>query len=343
MRAGFRFLFILFTLAFQLKAAVPAVCAEYSNGQLRLVINESNGRFSLYSLESDTPQALLADKDPRTSFLSVIINDRSYKMGDSFTFKTRLDNSGPSLVFESRFMKVTQDFYFIRNPSGANGLQIIITLENKSKRGVSAGARYLLDTSLGEGSSWVPIITDHRRISGETLITKYDNDSFWNDTDNKVYLFGSINSGSGGDPDSVHFANWKKLARVSWKAPYQSGRNFNDPPYSLRDTAVCYYFEPQNLDRGERRTFFFTLALNKDGVFAIPQTAPPVIPEIIPAYVDNQNTKESEAREQDLTTLRSLIGRIETHLSDGTGSDGELNELESAVEELRAKYGLGSR
>lgn len=340
--------------------------AEFNDGQLRLTINEATGRFSLYSLNSGRPAALFSDKDPRTSFLSVIVNDRLYKMGDSVTFRTRLDESGPALIFESSFMTVKQEFSFVKGPGAANSVKITITLENSSDREYSTGARFLLDTALGEAYGGEPIFTNRRTLNTETLINRYDGDTYWTDREDMLSLSGSINTGSPEDPDSVHIANWKKLSDVTWKAPYQSGRNFNSPPYSLRDTAVCYYFEPRALGRGEKMKAAFFLGMNLDvgfeGIIAASRTSiAPVIPVISAFDVDEPldeplvevrvpvsapeetNSPLQNSREEDLEMLRILIARIETHIAEGTGTDGELNELEVAVDMLRAKYGLGYR
>ena len=370
MKTGHGLFIILLLLSFTLNAA------EYGEGNLRLVIHETTGRFSLYSLESGAPLALFADKDPRTSFLSVLVNDRSYKLGDTFSFRTRFEQSGPILVFESSFMTVTQEFSFVSFSSGSNGVRITITLENRSDRSIPAGARYLLDTSLGEGLQVTPIATGRRTISSETLITRYDGESFWKDSNGKLSLSGSISTDSPYDPDSVHIANWKKLTDVTWKATYQQGRNFNAPPYSVRDTAVCYYFEPRSLGAGERRTMAFTLAMNHDGSFYTQQTASgtssPAMGEIPVHKAEFNGTEEPLAAvledpvvitpedsdieapqdllqalpssvDDDLAMLRLLQAQIDGHIAAGTGTDGELSELELALNMLRAKYGLNYR
>ena len=376
MRIKYGLFIILALLSFNLNAA------EYSDGQLRLVIHEATGRFSLYSLETGTPQALFSDRDPRTSFLSVMVNDRSYKLGDTFSFRIRLEQSRPLLTFESPFMIVSQEFSFVRVSSGSNGVRITITMENRGDRSLPAGARFLLDTSLGEGLSATPIATGRKTISSETLITRYDGDGFWKDSNGSLSISGSLNTGSPEDPDSVHIANWKKLADVTWKAPYQQGRNFNAPPYSVRDTAVCYYFEPRSLGPGERRTMAFTLAMNHEGAFEAPQTAsaasfPVVEPGAIhsaefdspvsdepnamvledPATINPEDLTDAlppvlptepavalpDSKDNDLAMLRALQERIDEHIAAGTGTDGELSELELALGMLRAKYGLNYR
>ena len=256
------------------------------------------------------------------------------------------------MVFESSFLLVTQKFEFIRtrNSPETNGIRIIITLENLGDRQLSVGARYLLDTYLGERSSAFPIVTDRNIIKSETLFTGANTDSYWTDRNDKISLTGSINTGFPEGPDSVHIANWKKLNDVSWKAVFQSGRNFNFPPYSTGDTAVCYYFEPQPLDRAEIRSFELTLALSDDPVY-VPETilagisgnsvspgtaADMLSPQSEP--MDLQGNSVSDEEEEDLAFLRELMFKIDVLASSGNASDDELSALEFEINKLRAKY-----
>ena len=339
----------IMVLLLGLLLSFPGAAAEYIDGSMRLVLHEESGRFSLYLLTESNktrPLALFADQDPRTSFLSVMVNDRSYKMGDSSAFRTYLggDERSPSLIFESSFLAVTEEFSFVRsrNSSGTIGISIKISLENRASSQVSVGARLLLDTNLGEGTSGFPFTTNVRTISSETLIKRGDSDTWWTDRNDKVSLSGSINTGSvstgsSEDPDSIHFANWKKLSDVSWKAPFQQGRNFNFPPYSVGDSALCYYFEPRPLGRGEKCSFGFYLAVNDVDGFASFQQPGTVKETIQDLPIQGRATPD----EQDLAALRELMARIDAHIASGSIAEEELAAIEFDLVRLRAKYGPG--
>jgi hypothetical protein len=330
-KTGFFLLFLNLLVSF----SAPAV--EYSDGQLRLVLHGETGRFSLYSLErtSAGSRALFADQDPRTSFLSVMVNDRSYRMGDSSAFRTRLDPLRPSLIFESSFLLVNVDFAFEKrnNSAETNCVSIKINLENRGGSQISAGARFLLDTQLGEGTSPAGFTTNLRNINSETLITGKDSDSFWTDKSDTLFLTGSLNTGSSAGPDSVHFANWKKLNDAAWKAEFQQGRNFNFPPYSTGDTAVCYYFEPRPLSPGEKRSFGFTLGI--DNTAQAIASGREMFRDLAPvgAPVEGFNS-----REQDLETIKELMTRIDALIVSGTAGEDELSAIEYALNRIRAKY-----
>ena len=328
----------------------PVFAADFRNGNVLLKLDEKTGRFSLYLAGENTeekPQALFFDQDPRTSSLSVFIDDRSYKLGDSSSFRIRLgeDNENPSFIFESVFLKVTEQFSFIgdNNSTDVNGIRIAITLENLTDRQMSSGARFLLDTYLGERVSGSSLFTNIRAVSSEILLTKADNDNYWIDRNSRYALNGSLFTGSPLDPDSVHIANWKRLNDVSWKASYQSGRNFNFPPYSTGDSAVCYYFDVRPLNSGEKRIFGFTLTGLKGDTDSLPVfTASDISPAGTEKTGDIFTYDVRASRDQDLAALRDIIAIIDAHINSGSVSEEELAAIESALNKLRIKYGVGA-
>ena len=222
MRLKAAVIFLLFVFL-----SFPVAAAEYIDGAIRLVLHEETGRFSLFSQRHQDnrgrPLALFFNQDPRTSFLSVMVNDRVFRMGDSSAFRTRIGGTErePSLIFESSFMLVTKEFSFVSSPGSAetNGVSIRITLENRGDRQVLAGARFLLDTQLSEGRGGITFATDRRTFSSETLLSRGDGDRFWIDRNDTLSLTGSLFTGSDTDPDSVHFANWKRLNDASFRVP----------------------------------------------------------------------------------------------------------------------------
>jgi hypothetical protein len=312
---------------------VTAPGAEYTDGSIRLTLWEDSGRFSLYITSGASRtgyEPLFTDKDPRTSFLALMINDQSYKMGDSAAFKVRLgeDSRRPSLIFESAFLLVTQEFVFTRTPgaSASNGVSVEITVRNRGEQPASVGLRFLLDTSLGEQGRAPPFIAGGLPITSETLIEKGSPDAWWVSGNSGVSLVGSISDPAGQGPDSVHFANWKRLNDAPWKTPYSAGRNFNAPPYSVGDSAVCYYFEPRPLGRGESRSFTVLLVAGDEAGLA----------SLITGSSGPAGTGE---RERDLALIGQLIFRIDNYIAAGNIREEELASLEQTLKSLLDKYG----
>jgi hypothetical protein len=234
------------------------------DGYIRLVLNDKTGSFSLYFLSDPQTiryEPLFNADEPLASFLSVNVDGNVYRLGGSRQFTTKIErlNGDPALVFDSPFVKVTQIFTPVKTSgsSMANGIMITIRIQNISSQRASIGVRMLLDTNLGEGRKRVPFLTNTQVVNSELLIEGGSGEKFWISRGTKTTLMGSIVNPVEGDgdlplgkgPDLVHIANWKRLNDASWRLRYLQGRSFNNLPHSIGDSAVCYYFGPEILDR----------------------------------------------------------------------------------------------
>jgi hypothetical protein len=335
--------------------AASAGAAEFIEGRIRLVLNENTGRFSLYYMTDIAREEYVpffADRDIRTSFLAIQVNDRNYRLGDSSAFRTSLGGSGtnPSLVFESPALRITEEFSFVKTAGSylTNGVKITITIANKGRQQIQAGARFLIDTSLGEEG--VHFSTDKREISSEAQIGAGSEDAFWVSGNARFGLMGSVSGEGITRPDLVHFANWKRLNDASWKVPFYQGRNFNLLPYSIGDSAVCYYYEPLAVGAGSARTITLVLASKDDSGFSGDLAeGPDEISRLIdaskaPDSVTIQGLSKNEADEtmqSDMVILRDLTSRLDEYIkSDASVSEEELAAIELVISRLKAKYGL---
>jgi len=236
-----------------------------NDGYIRLALNERAGSFSLYYLADPKAiryEPLFNANEPLASFLSINIDGKVYRLGNNSQFRTKIErlNGDPALVFESPFMRVTQLFTPVKTTGSdaTNGVMISIKVQNISSVKSAIGVRMLLDTNLGEGRKRVPFLTNKQVITTETLIDNRSGELFWISRGRKVSLMGSIvnpEDGLGKGPEMVHIANWKRLNDVLWRLNFSQGRSFNNLPYSVGDSAVCYYFGPEILDRDKTLTF----------------------------------------------------------------------------------------
>jgi hypothetical protein len=327
--------------------SLPAGALDFTGGRLKLVLHENTGRFSLYYLSDITRERytpLFVDQDPRTSFLTVMVNDRTYRMGEASAFRTRIEGApaNPAIIFDSSFLAVTQEFSFIKTAGSSltNGIRMHIRVLNRGERQAWVGLRFLLDTSLGEESSPAPFSTDQRSLNAETVIEKTAPDRYWISRSDHVSLMGSISTGVTAPPDLVHFANWKRFNDTPWKIQYTPGRNFNNLPYSVGDSAVCYYFEPLPLARGESRDFDILLAAEAEGGFAAPGKA--VENEVSRILADSEALlSREEDRQDDAAVIRNLLARIDGYLSSGVFvSDEELSAIEMVIARLKTRYSI---
>jgi hypothetical protein len=316
-----------------LAAAAGVHSAEFINGSVRLVLHEDTGRFSLYRVNDDARiryEPFFSDQDPRTSFFTVSINGKTYKLGDAYSFKItlRADANKPALVFTSTDFEIIEEFVFIKTPSSDrnNGVAVNVSIDNRTRRKTDVGLRFLLDTNLGENGS-PSFVTEVRPVTSETLIETGNLETRWISQNANLSFMGSITAREGEGPDSVMFANWKRLSDAPFKAPYSAGRNFNAPPYSVGDSAVCYVFEPRPLERGERRVCSFMLAATDErGFYAAAPT---------PSSAEDARTKA-----RDLAMIQFLITQIDSYIAAGRVSDAELSAMEETLNYLLDKYRL---
>jgi len=329
----------------------------YDIGRIRLFLHRDTGRFSLYSItERETYQAFFMDLDPRTSFLAVVANGRSYRLGESPAFRTSLGGTSekPCLVFESSFLTIIQEFSFIQTASSSvvNGVRITITILNKTGQPMEVGLRFLLDTTLGEQER-AHFTTDQRQIEGDTVIDYMSTERYWVSKNSRIGLIGSIVEQNVTKPDFVHFGNWKQLYDAIWQAPHVPGGNFNLLPYSIGDSAVCHYYEPARILPGEKRIISIVLASEEGNNYA--RTSPPVPPSLPepaepPPPEKPLPTKEEQARtldnkleqliQEDLATLQYLMGVLDQYAASGDVSDEELDMVEMSIFQLKEKYGV---
>jgi hypothetical protein len=302
------------------------------------------------------------DQDPRTSVTTLSWNGKTYRLGESreFTISEGGEGGNPALIFESSFAKITQEFSFIATSGSgtANGVRVTFRIENKSWRRARAGLRLLLDTKLGE-TSFSPFTTDSRSIGEETVIDPSSRERFWvSGSPVELALMGSFSAAVDRVPDRIHIANWKRLNDVPWSLDFVQGRNFNNPPYSIRDSALAYYYEPLRVSRGETLSFYLLLSSWDPQDFRSLRS--PEIPRLPPSYDavpdSGPEPPEPEGRweperpplppnmnpaivRSDYNALLDIIERLEASLESGAPiSDDEITSIELDLDRIRSRY-----
>jgi len=254
------------------------------DGYIRLILNEKTGCFTLFYLADPKKmhyEPLFNSNDASASFLSVSVDGEIYRLGDSKKFKTRIERNKKDMafIFESSFLRVTQVFSPVKTASSqmANGVKITMSIQNIGTERSFVGLRMLIDTDLDEKSKTTPILTNTQLVTSELLIEGNSVDRFWISRGDKISLMGSIINPvetAGKGPDLVHIANWKRLRDTPWRLNYTKGRAFNNMAYSANDSAVCYYFGPEMVDRNKILTY--TVFLTTEDIAWYKLTEPPV-------------------------------------------------------------------
>ena len=240
-----------FLIVFLMIQTVALSGLEITNGKMKLVIYETTGRFSLYLLEDvrkNLYTPLFLAQDPRTTVLTVLVNNKVFRMGEAAEFVQTVEQTvqGARIVWKSPQLEVTEEFTFIKSKQSAlsDGVSISITLRNISEQDLSLGIRYLFDTHLGEKANAHFILSDGREIKSELELTRPLPLYLVSRVDTLVGFQCMLSSEGVTQPDRVVFANWKRMNDSSWTFESSQARNFNLLPYSVNDSAVFLYYNP---------------------------------------------------------------------------------------------------
>ena len=207
------------TISVLIACAIGLQALEAREGLVKLVVDESTARISVYRLvdvAKDRYEPLIFDSDPRTSFATLSVDGRLYKLGDAAEFRptTKRTDTGAQIEFRSASFVVRQILDFARSDGSAlaDGLRVSFEIENISEGEASLGLRYLLDTWLGEKSG-IHFETDKRpRISQETAILPIPTTAGWRHREKKPASW--FNS-----PDQASIGPIKSSSRIGSDSP----------------------------------------------------------------------------------------------------------------------------
>jgi hypothetical protein len=328
---------------------------EMSEGRLKLVLHQGIGRFSLF-LDS---VPLFVDQDPRTSGLSLLLEDRVYKLGDSGEFKesSEATDGGARFTWTSKRLTVTEIFSF----QGEESVSVSVTLRNNSDRELSAGLRFLLDTYLGE-SGFPHFRTDRdREINGEISYIAPNMPAWLASRSSRpsrmpenIGLLMPLRGEGVTVPDRLVLANWKRLSESLWLYETVPARNFSELPYSINDSAACLYFGPEPLPAGASRTYLVVLSGGKEtsagagaaaaapssppaGAAAAPPAAgaagaaAPAAAEPAPGKTAPEPSSLKQSIEGDLRVLNDLLQKLTLKMESKTPMSAEEQSLMEQV------------
>ena len=265
--------------------ALPLFALDVADGRTRLSLVEGIGRFILSCQTAGSTGAyvpLLASQDPRTSFLSIVVGNKVYRMGESSEFSEKAEKvpGGARFTWKSSFIQVTETFTFIpaADSNASTGVRVDLSLKNLSEQEITAGARYLFDTYLGESRGLHFRTSTLAQVSKELTITPADKATWWESPlggDPDGFGFQVMLSGPGlTTPDRVVFANWKRLSDANWDFDTSAARSFSLLPYSVNDSAAAQYYDPRPIPRSGETTFTLAMGLfSKAGYAAVPAAA----------------------------------------------------------------------
>ena len=148
------------TISVLIACAIGLQALEAREGLVKLVVDESTARISVYRLvdvTKDRYEPLLFDSDPRTSFATLSVDGRLYKLGDAAEFRptTKRTDTGAQIEFRSASVVVRQILDFARSDGSAlaDGLRVSFEdREHLGRRGISRPSlspRYVARREIG--------------------------------------------------------------------------------------------------------------------------------------------------------------------------------------------------
>lgn len=333
-----RFLSFL-VLACVLGSSVFAL--EVRDGRMRLVVDERSGRFALYYLEDVARNRyvpLLYDQEVRTTYPTLLVDQKAYKLGDAPEFRTTVSkdaSGGVNIEYRSSFCVVRQSLSFAASAGASlsDGIVISLTMENVSQKDSSVGLRYLLDTWLGEKAG-IHFVASSGAVLGTEVLYGADSAEPWirSPGDSGASLQVAL-SAPATRPDRVIVANWKRLNDAPWTIETNAARNFTLLPYSVNDSALALYYDPVVVRPGSSRTFNVVLGNETTSQQRTAAVAPP--PTVGAAAVADTAPLDVMA---DLIAVRSVIDSIDTALSSGSAlGTEEQAALEATLKRLEAR------
>jgi hypothetical protein len=351
--------FLSILLPALLLSAAPLSGLDAASGRMRLTLNEGIGRFSISCQTKGSAGIfvpLLAAQDPRTTILSIVVGNKLYRMGESSEFSEKAERvaGGARFIWKSSFMQVTETFTFIPSldSSTATGVRIDLSMKNLSEQDVTAGARYLFDTYLGEPGSVHFRTPSLGQMTKELTLTPSDKTAWWESPlkdDADGFGLQVMLSGTGITvPDRVVFANWKRLSDSNWTYVTSSARDFSLAPYSVNDSAAAQYYEPRHIPRSGEATITLALGLYSkagySGINVVPIASTPnpdFSAGVQQSLAEGQSAADNtQAAHADLSAVNAILNEIDARVESlGSLSDDEMALIESALKDLGSRAG----
>lgn len=317
--------------------SVYAENSELFAGNLKLVVYEDTGSFTLYRLSpvgKNRYEPLFDDRNgSSTSWFSVQSNGRIFNLVPRAGKKPVIvaDSEAISVLFTpTDDFQVTQRFAFTgQNSDNGLNLSIATSIENTSGKPGDFALKSLIDTNLGENGG-IHYRTNLRdRISAETSIDPVLSKDTWivsADKDSSLMFAFTAWSPM---PEKVVIANWERLKTLSWVPSVVEGRSFNTI-YSVNDSALLFIWPPRTI--GANKTIEITMTLGNQAQIDASISAQTPDQRDSAAAIDRSGT-----RNQVIERILRRIAEIEQN--PGSATDSELIELNGLLDKYLSETG----
>lgn len=327
---------------------------EISQGKIKLVLYEQFERFIPYlrtfshRTGKDEWVPLLIDKDPRTSYVTLLVNKDTYRLGSipSVRGRTSAGLEGGVIQWILPDVEVRQSFSFLRSreSSESDALRIVLDITNLKDTEISLGVRYTLDTYLGEKSNTPFRTLQFPAITRETSFVPDSENWFLlsEDPERNVGLQVLLRGEGVSTVERVVLANWKRLSDTPWEYSANPTRNFNLLPYSINDSAIAFYYPVLPLGPKETRRVVTVLGSKGSGTYTVEgaylgdSTVKIDLDSILETSPEEEKSENPRGRILSaLSRVEEFIDRISKRVSDPAPiSKEEIEVYRKVLEEL---------
>ena len=279
----------LWLLLFSFMAILPAISMELGEGAVKLVVNDITGRVAFYRLAEigrNRYEPLLFDEDSRTTFATLSLDSRFFRLGDSVEFRfslVRIDH-GLVVYYKSTSCMVRQRIEFIKSEGSSivDSFRMSFEIENTGSQDIRVGLRMLLDTWLGEKDGFHFSTGNRSKLTEETRFTKETAEGSITSSGQNASLRIDLAGEGITPPDEIVLANWKRLSDSNWSFEASGLRGFSFAPFSINDSSVALFWYPENLPRYAVRKLSFTMVSLPGKAAAVKSSSDPAKASSVP-------------------------------------------------------------
>jgi hypothetical protein len=292
---------------------IPVLSMEMGEGVVKLVVNDITGRVAFYRLAEigrNRYEPLLFDEDSRTTFASLSLDSRFFRLGDSVEFRfslVRIDH-GLVIYYKSTSCMVRQRIEFIKSQGSSivDSFRMSFEIENTGNQDIRVGLRMLLDTSLGEKDGTHFSTGNRSKVTEETRFTKETAETSITSSGQNASLRIDLAGEGITPPDEIVLANWKRLSDSNWSFEASGLRGFSFAPFSINDSSVALFWYPENLPRYAVRKLSFAMVAMPGKAAAVKSSSDPAKTSSVPLMTAQPLPAQENQSPSAMTTPATL-------------------------------------
>jgi len=308
---------------------------EIKDNTSKIIFNEKDAVWGLYYNQNARVRSLYEDRDDRTSYIDIVIDNRTYRLQKNSFFNQHVEEQPGVIVahWSNNVLHVTRS---VQADHKIKGFRVTLTVRNLSKNYISVGMKELIDTyNNADGPDF--------SVNGSIPV---NSERGWTGSGVPDYWGTFPDSGSGsqltftplGDrkPDQLIFANWKRLNDSGWDFSLKEGRDFSLLPYSINDSAAAVYYNPVSMPPGTEIAIQYALTAGGPVLQSNSSVAETV--STPSAELDDKGLILNFALQYDLELIDKIVDELNSLLQkDDPVYNSQIEYYEEELEKLKQK------